>query len=58
MQESFGRKTISPDDVAMRLFSKDDLELISFYHNGASVDEQPVATMAALMGVEMDFSEE
>ncbi len=51
VQESFGRKTISPDDVAVRAFSRNDLELISFYHDGKPVTRKPVATMATLMGV-------
>lgn len=52
VQESFGRTTFTPDDVAVNIFSEDSLQLVSFYHDGRKVQDEPVATLANLMGTD------
>ncbi|WP_306535661.1 YiiX/YebB-like N1pC/P60 family cysteine hydrolase [Geobacter sp.] len=49
-RKSLGRATFSPDDVAVRAFRGGDLQLVSFYHDGRQVSDEPVALMAKLMG--------
>ncbi|PLX83090.1 MAG: hypothetical protein C0616_00860 [Desulfuromonas sp.] len=51
VHESFGRLTISPDDVAQGIFAENALELVSFYHDGRKVRERPAAQLASLMGL-------
>lgn len=50
-KRSLGRTTFTPDDVAIRAVTGDELTLIEFYHNGARVTDNPVVAMAAQMGV-------
>lgn len=50
-KESFGRATISPDDVASGLFSGKPLQLVAFYHDGKKVRKRPLAMLASLMEV-------
>lgn len=51
VKKSFGRTTFTPDDVAVNVFSKDALQLVSFYHDGHKVQEAPSEMLAGLMGV-------
>jgi hypothetical protein len=51
VKQSFGRTTFTPDDVAVNVFAKDALELVSFYHDGRRIEEAPVAVMARIMGI-------
>jgi uncharacterized protein YycO len=49
-KKSIGRTTFTPDDVAIRAVKGGELELVSFFHAGKKVADQPLATMSALMG--------
>ncbi len=51
VKESFGRTTITPDDVAINVFTQDTLQLISFYHDGRKIQDSPASMLAGLMGV-------
>jgi len=51
-QKSLGRTTFTPDDVAARALSGDDLKLVAFYHDGQKIADHPGETMAKLMGVQ------
>jgi hypothetical protein len=48
-KKSFGRSTFTPDDVATNIFLDDTLELVTFYHDGRKVKDEPVQTLATLM---------
>ena len=50
-QRSLGRTTFTPDDVAVRAVSGDELELVAFYHDGRHITNHPRETMAGLMGI-------
>lgn len=51
VNESFGRTTFTPDDVASEIFKHEDLKLVSFYNDGKKIREEPVSLLASLMGV-------
>lgn len=51
VNQSFGRSTFTPDDVAVNVFAQDSLHLVSFYHDGQRIKEAPVSVMAKLMGI-------
>jgi uncharacterized protein YycO len=50
-KRSLGRTTFTPDDVAIKAVQGGTLQLVSFYHQGTRVDQDPLATMAKLMGL-------
>ena len=50
-KKSLGRTTFTPDDVAAKAAKESTLKLVSFYHDGKRVNDEPVARMAQLMGV-------
>ena len=50
-KKSLGRTTFTPDDVAVKAAKEGTLKLVTFYHDGKRVNDEPVARMAALMGV-------
>ncbi len=50
-QKSLGRTTFTPDDVAIKAARDKILELVTFYHDGKRVSDEPVIRMAELMGV-------
>ncbi len=50
-KRSLGRTTFTPDDVAVKAAKEGTLKLVTFYHDGKRVNDEPVARMAALMGV-------
>lgn len=39
-EKMVGRHTISPDNVASLVWQSDEIELVSFYHNGVKCDEK------------------
>ncbi len=49
-KKSVGRTTFTPDDVALRAVRGNDLQLVSFFHDGRKVSESPRMRMAELMG--------
>ena len=49
-EKTLGRATISPDNVASKVFKGGPLDLVLFYHDGTLVDKSPVLQMAKLMG--------
>ena len=50
-KKSLGRTTFTPDDVAAKAAKEGTLKLVTFYHDGKRVNDEPVARMAELMGV-------
>jgi len=50
-KRSLGRTTFTPDDVAIKAAQGKTLELVSFYHDGKRVSNEPTTRMAELMGV-------
>lgn len=48
-QQSMGRTTFTPDDVASRALSGDDLDLVYFIHDGTPISGRPEQEMALLM---------
>lgn len=50
-QKSLGRTTFTPDHVAERALNGRELELVTFYHDGRQITDQPRETMAQLMGL-------
>jgi hypothetical protein len=50
-KKSLGRTTFTPDDVAIKAAKEGTLQLVTFYHDGKRVIDDPLATMARLMGV-------
>lgn len=53
-KRSLGRTTFTPDDVAIKAAKDGTLQLVAFYHDGKRVDNDPLGTMAELMGVEKE----
>jgi uncharacterized protein YycO len=53
-KKSLGRATFTPDDVAIKAAKEGTLQLVTFYHDGRRVKDEPVARMAELMGVAGD----
>ena len=51
-QKSLGRTTFTPDDVAARAVQGNELELVTFYHDGRQITDRPRETMAGLMGID------
>ena len=51
-EKALGRYTISPDNVAMKAVAGHELELVSFYHDGEKVEEQPLELMRQLIGLD------
>ena len=49
-EKTLGRATISPDNVASKVFKGGPLDLVLLYHDGTLVDKSPVVQMAKLMG--------
>lgn len=50
-KRSLGRTTFTPDDVAVKAVKDRSLELVTFYHEGKRVAENPAGAMAGLMGI-------
>ena len=50
-KRSLGRTTFTPDDVAIKAAKDGVLQLVTFYHDGARVIEEPLARMTELMGL-------
>jgi uncharacterized protein YycO len=50
-KRSIGRTTFTPDDVAIRAVKGQDLELVTFFHDGRKIAASPRLRMAELMGV-------
>jgi len=50
-KKSIGRTTFTPDDVAVRAVRGQELELVTFFHDGRQVEKSPTLRMAELMGV-------
>ncbi|MDD2336045.1 MAG: YiiX/YebB-like N1pC/P60 family cysteine hydrolase [Geobacteraceae bacterium] len=50
-KKSLGRTTFTPDDVAAKAAPGGDLQLVTFYHDGKLVKDQPLEQMVQLMGV-------
>jgi hypothetical protein len=50
-KRSLGRTTFTPDDVAIKAVNDGSLQLVTFYHDGARVDQAPLARMTELMGI-------
>jgi hypothetical protein len=48
-KKSLGRVTFTPDDVAIRAVKGRELELVTFFHNGKRVSDDPLARMAELI---------
>jgi len=48
-ERALGRYTISPDNVASKALNGGTLKLITFFHDGAQVTENPLAVMEKLM---------
>ena len=44
-----GRYTISPDNIALKVFDKDQLELVMLYHDGKHINQEPAVLMENLM---------
>jgi uncharacterized protein YycO/GNAT superfamily N-acetyltransferase len=49
-KKSIGRTTFTPDDVALRALRGDELQLVTFFHDGRKVADAPRVRMAELMG--------
>lgn len=52
--KSLGRTTFTPDDVAAKAAPGGDLQLLTFYHDGKLVKDQPLEQMVKLMGVQAE----
>jgi len=50
-RKSMGRTTFTPDDVAIKAAKDGTLQLVTFYHDGRRVSDEPTVRMAELMGV-------
>ena len=50
-KKSVGRTTFTPDDVAVKAVREGTLQLVTFYHDGKRVNNDPTTRMANLMGV-------
>jgi hypothetical protein len=50
-KRSLGRTTFTPDDVAVKAARDGTLQLVTFYHDGKQVTDNPLARMTELMGV-------
>ncbi|HEY6871878.1 MAG TPA: YiiX/YebB-like N1pC/P60 family cysteine hydrolase [Geobacteraceae bacterium] len=50
-RKSLGRTTFTPDDVAMKAVDDGTLQLVTFYHDGKRVTDNPLGLMTELMGV-------
>lgn len=50
-KRSLGRTTFTPDDVAIKAAQGGTLQLETFYHDGAKVNEAPLERMSELMGI-------
>jgi hypothetical protein len=50
-KKSLGRTTFTPDDVAAKAVPGGDLQLVTFYHDGKLVKDQPLERMVQLMGI-------
>jgi len=48
-KKSLARTTFTPDDVAIKAIKGGTLELVTFYHNGKRMTENPLGAMAKLM---------
>lgn len=53
-RKSLGRTTFTPDDVAAKAAPGGDLQLVTFYHDGKLVKDQPLERMVRLMGVQAE----
>jgi len=53
-RKSLGRTTFTPDDVAAKAAPGGDLQLVTFYHDGKLVKDQPLERMVQLMGVQVE----
>jgi len=53
-KKSLGRTTFTPDDVAVKAVPGGDLQLVTFYHDGKLVKDQPLEQMVQLMGVQVE----
>jgi len=53
-RKSLGRTTFTPDDVAVKAVPGGDLQLVTFYHDGKLVKDQPLERMVQLMGVQAE----
>ena len=51
-QKSLGRNTFTPDDVAARALQGNELELVTFYHDGQHITDRPREFMAKLMALD------
>ena len=50
-EKTLGRFTISPDNVASKALDGGPLKLITFFHDGQRVEQQPLQLMSQLMGI-------
>ncbi len=48
-QKALGRATISPDNVASKALDGGPLQLVTFYHDGKPVEQNPLELVALLM---------
>jgi len=50
-EKTLGRSTISPDQVASRLYRGDEFKLVLLYHDGKPVTSHPLLAMKQLMNI-------
>jgi len=48
-EKVMGRYTISPDNIAYKATGSGPLKLVTFYHDGKRVNEEPISLMESLM---------